>query len=71
MARKSMKQTAKEIVIPLNEKSGYCGWCAGRKFSLSIVKSQLLRHCKECDQVVNMDSMKIVREGKEERAYKN
>jgi hypothetical protein len=57
---------------PLNERSGRCSHCAYGSFTSAIVKGDLLRCCKRCLQVENVDkNMQIVRKGKEEFKYVN
>jgi hypothetical protein len=48
---------------PLKERPGRCGNCAGGGFKLAIVKHQLLRCCKTCQEVINPDSGEIKRRG--------
>lgn len=51
---------------PLNERPGRCGNCANAGFKLAVVKGQLLRNCKKCSEVINPETKKIIRKGKEE-----
>lgn len=56
---------------PLNERIGRCGNCANGWFKLAVVKGQLLRCCKVCDEVVNTDkNNEITREGDKKHEYK-
>lgn len=56
---------------PLNERDGRCGNCANAAFTSAIVKGQLLRCCKTCNEVVNTDQdCKIVRKGDKRHEYK-
>ena len=48
---------------PLNERSGRCRTCAGAKFESKIHKHQLLRRCRNCNEVYNIDTEKVVRKG--------
>lgn len=50
---------------PLNERSGHCGNCGHASFKLALVKHHLVRCCKRCDEVYNVDARKTIRQGKE------
>lgn len=51
---------------PMNERAGRCGNCAYAAFTLAIVKGRLVRCCKRCLEVMDADTQKILRKGKEE-----
>lgn len=56
---------------PLNERSGRCGNCANASFSSAMVKGHLLRCCKVCKEVIDIDAdCKIVRKGDKKHEYK-
>lgn len=48
---------------PLKERAGRCSNCSGASFTLAIVKSRLLRCCKQCKMVIDPDTKEIIREG--------
>lgn len=54
-----------EWVRPLKERAGHCSTCGKTSFELKIWKHQLLRRCRNCDEVFNIDTEKIIREGKQ------
>lgn len=51
---------------PLNERPGRCGTCGGSQFKMAIYKHDLLRCCKTCSEVFNIDKNKVKRPGKKE-----
>ena len=51
---------------PLNERPGRCGTCGEAAFKLAIYKGDLLRCCKKCSEVFNIDKNKVKRPGKKE-----
>lgn len=56
---------------PMNERAGRCGNCANASFTSAFVKRQLLRCCKLCNEVVNIDkNCEIVRKGDLKHAIK-
>lgn len=49
---------------PLNERSGRCHNCAHGAFKQAFVKGHLLRACKQCGEVVDIDgNMIVIRKG--------
>lgn len=48
---------------PLTERSGRCACCGHAHFELRMHKSQLLRRCRNCNEVYNIDTEKIIRKG--------
>lgn len=55
---------------PLNERAGRCGNCGEASFLSAVWKGDILRKCKKCDEVYNVDKEKISRKGKKEYEYK-
>jgi hypothetical protein len=51
---------------PLNERTGRCSNCGNASFTLAIVKHHLLRCCKRCKEVYDIDADKVIRKGEEE-----
>lgn len=43
---------------------GVCNTCGHASFVLAIVKSQLLRNCTKCNEVINLDKRILIRKGK-------
>lgn len=56
-------------VRPLNERAGRCRNCAASGFKMAMYKGDLIRNCKKCDEVYNIDTEKVIRQGKEEFKY--
>jgi hypothetical protein len=55
---------------PLNKRSGRCNNCANASFTSAIVKSRLLRCCKKCSEVVDIDSdCKVIRKGDQNEKF--
>lgn len=49
---------------PLNERPGRCGNCSYGSFKSAYVNRHLLRCCKRCDEVVDIDNgLKLIRKG--------
>lgn len=48
---------------PLNERSGHCNNCGNGGFVLALHKGNLLRKCKKCSEVYNLDKSEIIRKG--------
>jgi hypothetical protein len=55
---------------PLNERDGRCRNCGNASFKSAIWKHDILRKCKTCDEVYNIDQETVVRKGKKEHAIK-
>jgi hypothetical protein len=51
---------------PKNERVGKCGCCANGSFTLAIVKRHVLRCCDKCKEVLDTDTMQVVRKGSED-----
>lgn len=51
---------------PLNQRIGRCSNCGGSEFKSAIYKHDLLRCCKTCSEVFNIDKNKVKRPGKKE-----
>lgn len=49
---------------PKRERIGCCSHCGNGTFKLALYKSDLLRKCKGCGSVYNVDRGEMVREGK-------
>ena len=57
---------------PKTDRDGCCCHCGNGAFTLAIVKHQLLRCCKLCGCVVNIDkNCTVVREGNKDYEYKD
>lgn len=54
---------------PKNERAGFCSGCANSGFTLAVVNRQLLRCCNVCKEVINTDTMQVVRKGAKEHEY--
>jgi uncharacterized Zn finger protein len=54
---------------PLNERAGRCQNCGNASFTLAIVKHHLLRCCKQCKQVYDVDAEKVIRKGEKEHEF--
>lgn len=46
-------------------KSGRCGNCGSRAFSLSVQQRALCRKCKNCKEIFDLDKMIVIRQGVE------
>lgn len=55
---------------PLNERAGRCGNCGGGAFTLAVWKGDILRKCKTCDEVFNVDKNEVTRKGKKEHVFR-
>jgi hypothetical protein len=54
---------------PLNERAGRCRNCAASGFEMAIHKGHLIRNCKTCNEVYDIDADKLIQKGKEEFKY--
>lgn len=54
---------------PINERSGHCGNCGKASFKSKIVNHNIHRECKNCFEVYDIDSEKVVKNGMEEKRY--
>lgn len=50
-------------VIPMNERVGRCFTCGHAKFKLAITYKQLLRGCRNCGEIYNTDTEKVIVKG--------
>ena len=48
---------------PLEERPGRCSFCTGASFKLAVYKHDILRCCKNCKEVYNVDKEKILKKG--------
>lgn len=48
---------------PLKERSGHCNNCGNASFKLRIFKHQLLRKCKQCEMIFNIDTKENLGKG--------
>lgn len=51
-------------IRPIKERAGRCSECEGGAFTSAYIKRQLLRCCKGCGTVKNIDSGEIIRVGR-------
>lgn len=63
MAKKVMKP--EKPFVPLHERPGRCGnpTCGGASFKSAIYKHDILRCCKNCGEIYNIDKEKVIRKG--------
>lgn len=66
-------RTCESVVMPwqrpLNERSGRCNNCGYAAFQLAMVKGYVIRKCKHCAEVYNVETKNRIRPGDAEKAY--
>lgn len=50
-------------VRPRTERIGCCGTCGNASFKLAVFKHDILRCCKQCDEIYNVDKGTVKRKG--------
>lgn len=48
---------------PLEERPGRCATCSNASFKSAIYKHDILRCCKNCGEIYNIDKDQVIRKG--------